>query len=105
MARTLITLGWLPMVIYPFVALADLMSLAGDTRGSVGLSKLTLITAKIFLYGSLAYPLVFFPCRDLAKRSLNSGHEQDAVKISAIPVLYVLVMVALVMLWASRGNA
>jgi len=50
----------LSFVIYPFVALADVMSLGGEHTRNV--SAFFIVASRIFLYGSLAYPIVLIPC-------------------------------------------
>lgn len=47
----------LPLIAYPFVAMASLMSLAAEAPSSA--ETLLLIISSAFLWGSLLYPLIY----------------------------------------------
>lgn len=47
----------LPLLIYPFVFIASIMSLAGGLTGEE--SFLLIVSAQLFLWTSLCYPLVY----------------------------------------------
>lgn len=74
--------GLLFLLIYPFVLVANAMSLGG--KGPVPFS------AWAFFYGSIAYPMVYIPCV-VAWLILRRKERVDAaLRASGIPGLYVL---------------
>ena len=88
--------GLLVLLMYPIILLADVMSLAGDTRnGPVPFA------AQAFLYSSLAYPLVYVPCV-LGWFILRRLDRQDvALRVSGIPLFYLLILAVEFAAWAS----
>ena len=61
----LLLLGGLPLLSYPFVVLASLMGLA--SRTTIKVHWFYRLMNKSFLWGTLAYPLVYIPCYWLAR--------------------------------------
>lgn len=89
------------MLIYPFILLAGIMSLAGDTR-NVG-PLLLLPVASLALLGSLAYPIVYLPSAVLALRSLRQ--KAPSVRLSAIPLIYLAALPGLFAVRYAVGTA
>lgn len=93
-----LVLGFLPLLIYPFVLLADVMSLAASRSGKQ--SFLLTVVSRSFQIGSLVYPLVYFPCLAAAIRRLMAQEERIAAEISAIPIGLLIVLLILVWAWS-----
>ena len=99
--KTLSILGALPLVIYPFVALASVMSLAGEDRGNAPL--LLVIVARTFQVSSLLYPVVYFGSRKAARQVMEYD-EAKAIKIASIPLWYLGFVVLSLVAWTSFGT-
>jgi hypothetical protein len=93
-----IVLGGLPLLVYPFVLLADVMSLAGEQSG-----KRTLLTvvARAFLWTSLAYPVVYLPCLSQARSLFKKMHEEAALGFCVAPLGYLIIVVVLFFAWSN----
>jgi len=90
-------LGGLPLIIYPFILLADVMSLAAPR--SSGDRKLLSFVSRAFQIASLLYPAVYVGCVRLALGSQRAGREWLAVAASALPLLYLVMVGLLFKLW------
>ena len=77
LSALLLSLGALPLFIYPFVALADFMSLAGQPSGHD--SPQSIHAAKVFIYSTLAYPLVLLASFLVTKNSTKRGYAKQSV--------------------------
>ncbi|MEE1981489.1 hypothetical protein [Shewanella xiamenensis] len=82
----LLLLGGLPLLSYPFVVLASLMGLA--SRTTINVHWFYRLMNKSFLWGTLAYPLVYIPCYWLA-RSENSSL---SLGYAALPLLFLALL-------------
>jgi hypothetical protein len=91
-----LVLGDLPLLLYPFVVIAGVMSLAGHVSGDEPL--LLLAVARSFIWGSLAYPAVYIPCLVVAC-ALKQNRKKAALRFSVAPVLYLLALIALLGVW------
>jgi hypothetical protein len=91
----LLTLGGIPLIIYPFILLAGVMSLAGSPSGA---SVLLTLVVFLFLIGSIAYPAVYFPCLIVSKKEWK---KEDGIhlKYSAVPLIYLCGLAILMSLW------
>jgi hypothetical protein len=93
----LLTISGLPLLAYPFILLAGVMSLAGERTDNepTGL----VMVALAFLIGSLAYPFCYIPCliatRNAAKNQ-NIGKEK---RYAQLPMIYLIGLVGLMFLW------
>lgn len=96
----LLVIGALPLLIYPFVALASLMSLLGYRSGDEPF--LVVIAAGAFLITSLLYPLVYVRCLRAA-REVQSTDPEGAVKIAAIPLWTLGLIIVLFVVWYLLG--
>ena len=96
-AVVFLILGFLPLPVYPFVLLADVMSLAAPRSGKDPL--LLTVVSKLFQIGSLLYPLVYLPCLVAAIMRLMAHKERSAAIISAIPIAMLVVLAILLCAW------
>ncbi len=94
--------GGLPLLIYPFILLANVMSLAG-TQGSTPVPISQWLAAKAFLWSSTLYPLVYLACLIAAIACSRGGDGQKALMLSIAPLAYVGLCVALMFLWMLTG--
>ena len=103
--KLLIVLGFLPLLIYPCVLLADIMSLAAPRTGNEPQLRIILLNA--FLIGTLAYPVVYCFCAWISE-TLNekSKSERLAEALSFVPLVYlsVVVLLALACGWAEDDS-
>lgn len=95
-------LGGLALLPYPGVFLAGVMSLAGTTSGQE--SILLIVVARSFLLGSMAYPLVYFPCLSATLRLGKEGQERGALKASALPLVFLAGLCLLLLVWRLLGT-
>ena len=91
-------LGALPLPLYPAVAVASLMSLAGQREGGEG-SLPVLAVSRGFLVGSLAYPLVFLACVAVAL-VLRKSRPAVATRITEIPLYFLILLGVLFAAWS-----
>lgn len=96
-AVVFLVLGFLPLPVYPFVLLADVMSLAAPRSGKDPL--LLTVASKSFQIGSLVYPLVYLPCLAAAIFRLMAHNQRGAAAISAIPIAMLVVLAILLLAW------
>lgn len=87
-------LGLLPVLIYPFIVLADAMSLAASQSENANT-----LSAKLglgFLYGTLAYPAVYIPCSIFSRMALKKKKEAVSLWFSTVPILYLIILIGFV---------
>ena len=97
-STTFLTLGGLPLLLYPFVLLAGIMSLAGHSSGDE--PALLVAVVNSFLWGSLVYPAVYVPCWALARSALKANKEKVALRVSMAPLFYLGILVVLMLAWS-----
>ena len=97
----LLVVGALPLLVYPPVLLANLMSLGGHRTGneSPGVSLVTYS----FLLGSTAYPAVYVFSLLLVIARIRENRAKAALGYSIAPMFYFGLLVLLGMLWGSIG--
>lgn len=90
---SLLLLGLLPVLAWPALLFANILSLAGHRSGaeSMLLESLT----RIFTWGTALYPLCYFVCMVRAIGASKKDWHQDAVIWSAIPIGYVAFVVGI----------
>lgn len=93
--RTRLILGALPLLIYPFVALASIMSLAAQTTGSEPMPLL--LVARGFQITSLLYPAIYFSA--LIAALVLRKKKEPASRIASIPLWYLAFVVLLFAGW------
>ena len=92
-------MGGLPLLAYPFVALASLMSLAGHRTEEESTALMMAATAA--QVSSLLYPGVYCLAVFLVFTQFR-GTLKELI-CSAIPLVYLLFVVALFGLWVAMG--
>ena len=95
--------GGLPLLVYPAVLLAGIMSLAGERTGDEPPALLMAIVTS-FLIGSIVYPLVYVPCAVAAVRKAKKQEAALAFKISMVPLIFLAVLAILLLVWFLFGN-
>ena len=84
-------LGAAPLLIYPGILIAGVMSLAAENHGWI---------AGSFLFGSLAYPAVYLLCLLAFWVSRRRGSELWAGRFTMVPLGYLALLVMILMMWA-----
>jgi hypothetical protein len=92
-------IGALPLLIYPPVFIAGIMSLAGQHTWNEPI--FLMLAAYGFLLTSLAYPLVYLIC---IFKTLRQKNKDDAIRWSLTPLIYLLAVIALMFLWVFTGK-
>lgn len=88
----LFIIGGLPLLIYPFVMLANIMSLAGFAE--YGNKNISLVIFVLFLISTSTYPLTYIVCLlSFFKKGIGK------IIIPIIPLLHILLIVLLYNLW------
>ncbi len=90
-------LGTLPLIAYPFVLLANVMSAAA--KPEPGTSRLHLIVVRTFLIGTTTYPIVFLLCLFAARRALGRGDLERGLVLSSLPLMEIAALCGLLALW------
>jgi hypothetical protein len=94
--------GGIPLAVYPIVALASIMSLAGHRSGTEPFVLGVAATAAQL--SSLLYPVAYLTCLFVAIGRLRK--DEPALRLSALPLVYLVVVVGLFSLWiALEGGA
>ena len=88
--------GAVPLLGYPFVALASLMSLAAHTTGKEPM--LLLAVSRSFQIASLIYPIVYLGCL-VGVLLAQKKKEKLASKIALVPIWFLGFVCMLVVLW------
>lgn len=104
LAWTLRGLGALPLLGYPLVLPASLMTLGTADPGSP--PALLVVVKEVFCWGSLAYPLVYLGSLGLGERAAGRGQARGNAAWSALPLVYMLALAALFQVWGAldRGR-
>lgn len=99
LAIILLVLSAIPLIVYPAVLLAGVMSIAGETTGNPSVALV--VASKLSVIGSLLYPGVFFGAvvGFVALEKMKKHKVQ--VFVSGIPLFYLGVVVLLFYLWFS----
>jgi len=58
----------IPLILYPFILLAGVMSLGAESKPGDKIPLLKNVARLTFLWGSLAYPVVYYFCYMFAQR-------------------------------------
>jgi hypothetical protein len=101
-ARALIgdVIGGIPLLAYPFVLLANVMTLAA---GQVHFPKNVKETAFIYvMVAYTVYPVIWGGCLYLSRRAFARGEEPSGIGYSFLPVAFAASI--LLGLWAAFGG-
>jgi hypothetical protein len=85
--------GALPLLAYPMVLVAGVMSLAAERQGDEPALQMALMAA--FVLGTLAYPLVYAPCAAVAVATMRMPNRGLPLGFSIAPLGYLLLLVTL----------
>lgn len=102
--ETALTLGGGVLVVYPFCILANVMSFAGHRDPNDEPGWLLSTTASSFLWGSTAYPLIYFPCLLIAWMLWKNERVSAARWTANVPVLYLAALLVLMFAWSWVGR-
>ena len=94
----LLILAGLPLALYPFLLVANIMSLAGH-QSPDPTPLLLRLTANAFLWSSTLYPVVYMACVVLAISLSAMGSTSTAAKMSLLPLCYLALVVAFFCGW------
>lgn len=94
----LLIVGALPLLIYPFILLANVMSLAG-TKSSTPVPMTQWLAAKAFLWSSTLYPVVYLGCLIVAITCARSGDGSKALLFAIAPLAYFGLCILLMFAW------
>lgn len=98
----LLIVGALPLLIYPFILLANIMSFAG-TKSSTPVPLMQTVMSQAFLWSSTLYPVAYVACLIAAVTCSRSGNGAMALKLAAAPLLYLGLCVVLMIGWMMTG--
>ncbi len=90
------------LIIYPFVALASLMSLAAQGDGVPSdFNYFDILMINAFLWLTLAYPASIIVTEIMNRPIAKAADWQKAVKVQLIPIIYQVICLFLVLYWAT----
>lgn len=98
----LLIVSALPLLIYPFVLLANIMSLAAP-RSSTPVPMMQWVMANAFLWSSTLYPIVYLACLIAAIVCAKQGDMPKAMVLSAASLAYVGLCIVLMIGWMMTG--
>ncbi len=90
-------LGGLPLLAYPALLIANIMSAAA--KPEPGTPRLLLVVVRTFLVGTTTYPIVFLLCLFAARRALGRGEWERGLTLSSLPLLEIAALCGLLALW------
>ena len=88
-------LAALPLFVYPFVLIANLMGMAAPSQSN-GIAE---IAATVFMVGTTLYPVAFIGGLIMAWKALNKEQYPKGLWWSAFPLLYLAVTLAAMFVW------
>lgn len=96
---TALILGGLPLLLYPFVFLAGVMSLGGHRTGDEPL--LLMAVAYVCVLGSLVYPVVYGCCLVATFVKKKQAKERAALWMSVVPLVFLVLLGGLFIAWSN----
>lgn len=99
--KTLLIVGALPLLVYPAVFLASIMSLAGHKTGRE--PALQMLVARSFQISTLLYPVVYIVAL-IAALLLRNRAADLAGKVATLPLWYLGLIVLLFIAWVRVGK-
>jgi hypothetical protein len=97
-----LAIGGLPLLVYPFILLGNAMSLAA-TPSSKSVPILLYLSAKVFLWGSTLYPVVYIFCAVTAVAKSQQGDFRKASTVALLPLLYLALVLAAMAGWMATN--
>src|SRR5688572_5907060 len=97
-----LAIGGAPLIIYPVVLVAHIMSLGGEPPKHPAPLALRL-SSQGFLWGSTVYPIVYFCCAVPAIYH-RRAKPRFALNMATLPLLYLTVLAALFCGWMITGG-
>ena len=94
---TLIVTG-APLIVYPFILLANVMSLAGSPSSSP-VSPALRLASQAFLWSATLYPIAYVYSLQKCIQLSRDGKFSSARRVSQIPLFYLLVVAILLWAW------
>lgn len=91
-------IGAVPLLIYPIVFLASVMSLGAHRSGDEPL--LLMVVFAVFLMGALAYPIVYGVCAWLTVVRVTNDQDDAARRVATFPLWYLGALVLVGAAWA-----
>jgi hypothetical protein len=91
-------LGAIPLLIYPFLMIANVMSLAAE-RPHNPVPLVLWLSSQGFLWSSTLYPVVFLGCAIMSLVQSHCRDDRTAERYALLPLLYLSGVVALFLLW------
>ena len=98
-----LVVGGLPLLIYPFILMANIMSIAGH-RSTPPPPILQQLAAHAFLWGSTLYPIVYLGFASAAIAASRRGKSDKAVNMSLLPLVYLILVVAAACAWVATSS-
>ncbi len=86
------------LIVYPFIALASLMSLAASAAPSPSYFDILMINA--FLWLTLVYPAAIIVTEIINRPITKTANWKKALQIQLIPIVYQIVCLALGFYWS-----
>lgn len=96
-AGILQVLGALPLIVYPVVLVANIMSAAAKPEPDT--PRLLVAVVRTFLVGTTTYPIVFALCLFGARRALGHGEWERGLALSSVPLVEIAALRGLLALW------
>ncbi len=89
------------LIVYPFIALASLMSLAASAAPSPShLSYFDILIINAFLWLTLVYPAAIIVTEIINRPITKTANWKKALQIQLIPIVYQIVCLALGFYWS-----
>src|SRR5262245_3091037 len=97
----LFLIGGLPLLVWPFVFMANVMQYSG---GMNHISRQTKVAFISFVCSTILYPLVFLCCVMLATYFVRPTNPRHALILSLVPLLNLATAVACFCWWFTVGQ-
>jgi hypothetical protein len=98
-----LVLGAIPLFIYPFLLIANVMSLAGEPSHNP-VSLALRLSSQGFLWSSTLYPVVYVGCAIMSVIQSQWGDGRTAERCALLPLLYLVGVAALFLLWLATSE-
>ncbi len=96
---TLAVIEAVPLLVYPFIIIANIMSLAGHKTGDE--TMLLMVTMYSFLAVSTLYPITYIFAT--ARNVSYWNAEKISIKLQLLPLLHLAIIIGLFILWGRMG--